>query len=76
MDITFIGEKDRFIVIHLDDMIVLSKTYEEHVEYLKQTFVKCRRFGLFLNPKKYYFSMTEANILGHIVSKEGVKIDP
>jgi hypothetical protein len=72
-----VGEKDRFIVIYLDDMTIFSKTDEDHIKHLKQTFVKCRKFGLSLNPKKSYFSMTsEGKLLGHIVSKEGVNIDP
>jgi hypothetical protein len=76
MDIAFVGERDKFIVIYLDDMIVFSKTYEDHIKHLRKNFVKCRNFGLSLNPKKSYFSMEEGNILGHIVSKEGVNIDP
>jgi hypothetical protein len=37
---------------------------------------KCRKFGLSLNPKKYHFAMQEGKLLGHIVSREGIKIDP
>ena len=63
------GERDKFIVIYLDDMIVFSNTYGDNIKHLRKTFVKCRKFGLSLNPKKSYFSMEEGNILGHIVSK-------
>jgi hypothetical protein len=38
--------------------------------------MKCRRYGLSLNPKKSSFSMKEGKLLGHIVSAEGVRIDP
>jgi hypothetical protein len=38
--------------------------------------LKCRRFGLSLNPKKSLFTMKEGKLLGHIVSSEGVRIDP
>jgi hypothetical protein len=38
--------------------------------------VKCKRFGLSLNPQKSLFSMKEGKLLGHIVSAEGVRIDP
>jgi hypothetical protein len=44
--------------------------------HLKQTFEKCRKFGLSLNPKKSHFAMKEGKLLGHIVSKDGIKIDP
>jgi hypothetical protein len=76
MGITFMGERDKFVVIYLDDLTVFSKSDAEHLVHLKQTFEKCRKFGLSLNPKKSHFSMQEGNILGHLVSKYGIKIDP
>jgi hypothetical protein len=76
MDITFIGERDKFMVIYLDDITVFSKSDREHREHLKRVFLKCRKFGLSLNPKKSLFSMKEGKLLGHIVSAEGVMIDP
>jgi hypothetical protein len=74
IDIAFIGERDKFVV--LDDLTVFSKSDAEHLVHLKQTFEKCRKFGLSLNPKKSHFAMKEGNLLGHIVSKEGIKVDP
>jgi hypothetical protein len=76
MDIAFIEEKDQFVVIYLDEITVFSKSDEEHCCHLKKKFLKCRRYGLSLNPKKYLFSMKEGKLLGHIVSAEGVRIDP
>jgi ribonuclease HI len=76
MDIAFIGEKDQFLVIYLDDITVFSKTDKEYYCHLKRVFLKCRRYGLSLNPKKSLFSMQEGKLLGHIVSAEGVRIDP
>jgi ribonuclease HI len=76
MDIAFIGEKDKFVVIYLDDITVFSRSDKEHCYHLRKVFLKCRRFGLSLNPKKSLFSMQEGKLLGHIVSAEGVKIDP
>ena len=52
MDISFIGEKDRFVVIYLYDITIFSASDEEHLQHLKQTFEKCRRYGISLNPKK------------------------
>ena len=76
MDVAFVGERDRFIVIYLDDITVFFKSEEEHVQHLKQTFTKCRKFGISLNPKKSLFAMDEGKLLGHIVSARGVSIDP
>jgi hypothetical protein len=76
MDITFIGERDKFVVIYLDDLIIFSKSDEDHLIHLKQMFEKCHRFGLSLNPKKSHFAMKEGKLLSHIVSRDGIKIDP
>jgi hypothetical protein len=76
MDIAFVGEHDKFVVIYLDDLTVFSKSDEDHMIHLKQTFEKCHRFGLSLNPKKSHFAMQEGKLLGHIVSRNGTRIDP
>jgi len=76
MDIAFVGERDKFIVIYLYDLIVFSNSDEDHLNHLRQTFLKCKKYGLSLNPKKSHFSMQEGKLLGNIVYKHGVKIDP
>jgi hypothetical protein len=60
--------KDKFLVIYLDDITVFSKSDKEHYHHLKKVFLKCKMFGLSLNPKKSLFSMKEGKLLGHIVS--------
>lgn len=76
MDILFVDERDKFVVIYLDDRTVFSNSDAEHLMHLKQTFEKCRKIGLSLNPKKSLFAMQEGKLLGHIVSKDGIKVDP
>jgi hypothetical protein len=76
MGIDFVGEREKITFIYLDDMTILSNTNEYHIKHLRKTFLKCRKFGMSLNPKTYYFSMEEGKFLGHIVSKERVNIDP
>jgi ribonuclease HI len=76
MDIAFIGEKDKFVLIYLDDITVFSSSHELHLQHLRRTFLKCRRYGISLNPKKSNFALKEGKLLGHIVSADGVKIDP
>jgi len=39
-------------------------------------FNRCRRYVIFLNPKKFFFDVSEGKILGFIVSKHGMKIEP
>ena len=77
MDIAFVGLKDKFVLIYLDDLTVYSNSYEEHLQHLRRVFfLKCRQFGISLNAKKPQFALREEKLLGHIVSEEGVKIDP
>jgi hypothetical protein len=76
MDITFVSERDKFFVIYLDDLAVFSNSDTEHLFHLRQTFEKWQKFVLSLHPKKSHFAMQEGNILGHILSKEGIKVDP
>ena len=38
--------------------------------------MKCRKFGISLNPKKSNFALEEGKLLGHMISKDGIKIDP
>jgi hypothetical protein len=75
MDITFIGEKDMFVIIYLYYITLFSRSNKEHYFHLRKVFLKCKRFGLSLNPKKSLFSMQEGKLLGHIVSAEGGIID-
>eukprot|EP00253_Pinus_taeda_P012194 PITA_12194 len=76
MDLAFENEKDAFLVVYLDDLIVFSKSDEEHMYHLKIVFQKCRKYGLSLNPKKSLFAMEEVKLLGNIISKDGILIDP
>jgi hypothetical protein len=76
MDIAFVDEIGRFIVIYLDVVNIYSKSDEEHLLHLKRVFEKCRKFGISLNPKKSIFALEEGKLLGHIISKDGIKIDP
>jgi hypothetical protein len=76
MDISFVDELGRILVIYLDDITVFSKTKEENLLHLRRVFEKCRKFGISLNPKKNLFGLEEGKLLGHIISNHGIKIDP
>ena len=73
MDIAFSEEKDRYVVIYLDDITVFSKTDPDHLQHLIKVFLKCRKFGISLNQKKSHFAMEEGNLLGHIISEKALK---
>ena len=76
MDIAFAKEIHDFLVIYLDDLTPFSKSDQEHLKHLRQIFLTCRKYGISLNPKKSLFGLEEGNLLGHIISKDGIRIDP
>ncbi len=55
---------------------MFSHSHSYHLLHLRKAFEKCRIYGTSLNPKKSFFSLNEGKSLVHIVSAEGVKIDP
>ena len=63
-------------IIYLDDIIVLSKTPEEHLKRLRGIFDKLAQAGLKLKPSKCEFLKSKITYLGHIVSAEGIETDP
>ena len=76
MDMAFANEKDVFLVVYLDDLTVFSNYDEEHLYHLKVVFQKCRKYDISLNLKKSLFSMDEGKLLGDIISKDGIRVDP
>ena len=76
MDIAFADEKDKFMAIYMDDITVYSKFVKDHIRHLERVFIKCRNYGISLNPRKSNFSLEEGKLLGHNISKEGIGIDP
>ena len=76
MDIAFAKEIHDFLVGYLDDLTPLSKSDQEHLKHLRQVFLTCRKYGISLNPKKSLFSLEEGKLLGHIISKDGIRINP
>ena len=63
-------------IIYLDDIIIHSRTPEEHLIRLEGVFQRLRAAGLKLKPSKCAFFRDRIAYLGHIVSKEGIEVDP
>lgn len=64
-----------YVGTFFDDVIVFSKTAEEHREHLALVFKELRDNHFVINGKKGEFFMEEIHFLGHIVSKDGVRMD-
>ena len=75
MDIAFAKEIHDSLVVYQDDIPIFSKFDNEHLDYLRRVFIKCRKFRIYLNPRKTLFSLEEGKLSGHIISKYGIRID-
>ena len=76
MEISFAEEKDKMVFVYLDDITVFSRREEDHLKHLENILLNCRRFGISLNPTKIIFALNSRKIIGHIIYKYGIKIDP
>lgn len=70
------GLVDVFCVVYLDDILIFSKSEEEHYQHLELVIDRLRRAELYANPKKCEFFKSELEYLGFIVSKDGLRMDP
>ncbi len=64
------------VLVFIDDLIVFSKTLEEHEARMMKVLTRLREFGLKLSPEKCVFFQTSVRYLGHVVSRNGVETDP
>lgn len=63
--------------IYLDDLIIFSSTFREHTHKLEHVFFqRNRQFGLKLSPEKCSFITRKLKYIRHIVSNDGVELDP
>ena len=64
------------MIVFFDDILVFSKSTHEHKEHLKLVFGLLHANKLYANPDKSSFFQISIEYLGHIVSNDGVKVDP
>ena len=62
-------------LIYLDDILVYSKTFEDHLSHLRQVFNRLCHANLKLKPSKCKFACPKVKYLGHVVSPEGIAPD-
>ncbi|MEW8544975.1 MAG: reverse transcriptase domain-containing protein [Candidatus Thiodiazotropha sp.] len=76
MERVFAGLTFLILLIYLDDIIVYSKTFEEHLENLRVVLERLKKSNLKLNPKKCNLLCNKVAFLGHEVSEQGISTDP
>ncbi|OMO55593.1 reverse transcriptase [Corchorus capsularis] len=67
---------DKFVVVFIDDILVYSKSMEEHGEHLRLVLQILREKKLYAKFKKCEFWLDSVAFLGHVVSKDGISVDP
>jgi transposase InsO family protein len=63
---------DKWVVIYLDDILIYSKTKEEHLEHIKSALTLLRKHGLYVKLSKCSFMQEQTEFLGHVISKDGI----
>ncbi|XP_052726212.1 uncharacterized protein LOC128194685 [Vigna angularis] len=67
---------DKFVVVFIDDILIYSKSCEEHEEHLRLVLGVLRERELYAKLTKCEFWMKEVQFLGHVVSAGGISVDP
>ncbi|GBM62391.1 Transposon Ty3-I Gag-Pol polyprotein [Araneus ventricosus] len=76
METVLRGLSSEACLVYLDDIIIVGRTFEEHLNNLRKVFQRLQKANLKLSPRKCRFFQKEVTYLGHIISAEGVKTDP
>jgi hypothetical protein len=76
MNKVFMEELDRFAIVFIDDILVYSRSAEEHGQHLKVVLEKLRVHQLYVKFSKCEFWLQKVSFLGHILTAEGVAVDP
>ncbi|GBG88804.1 hypothetical protein CBR_g48419 [Chara braunii] len=66
---------DKFVIVYLNDILIFSKTVEEHVAHLDEVLNLLRQYKFKINGEKCEFGRTRVLYLGHAISAEGLKPD-
>jgi len=66
---------DKFVIIYLDDILVYSKTKDEHVQHLRNVLSKLREHKLYAKIVKCEIMKNVVEYLGHFISDQGISVD-
>ena len=67
---------DKFVVVFIDDILIYSRTHEEHAEHLRLVLSVLKDKQLYVKLSKCEFWMNEVQFLGHVISAQGIVVDP
>ena len=69
-------ELDKFVVVFIDDILIYSENEADHVEHLRVILSRLREHKLYTKFSKCEFWLSKVPFLGHILSKDGISVDP
>ena len=73
MNKLFCGPKWNFLFVYLDDLLIVSQSFQEHLKHVEQVLKQLEDAGLRLRPEKCSFAQASVEYLGHTLSPEGVR---
>jgi hypothetical protein len=76
MNSVFMPELDKFVVVFIDDILIYSKSKEEYATHLRVVLTRLWEHKLYAKFSKCEFWLDQVPFLGHILSAEGVAVDP
>jgi hypothetical protein len=76
MNSVFMPELDKFIVVFIDDILIYSKTKEDHANHIRVVLQRLRDHRLYAKFSKCEFWLDSVKFLGHTISSEGISVDP
>eukprot|EP00731_Ephydatia_muelleri_P008908 Em0004g1246a len=76
MDLVLSGIQWERCLVYIDDIVIMGKTFERHLQNLKLVLERLRRAGLKLKPSKCSLFQDKVVYLGHIVTRDGIHTDP
>jgi hypothetical protein len=76
MNSVFMLELDKFAVVFIDDILVYSKSTEDHKEHLRVVLQRLWDHQLYAKFNKCEFLINEVLFLGHVISSKGIVVDP
>ena len=66
----------KFVLVFFDDILIYSRSWKDHVQHVDRVLKLLEEKQLYAKISKCFFGVQEVEYLGHIVSHEGVKVDP
>ena len=65
-----------FVIIYMDDILIMSSSPEEHMQHLRLVLDRLRLHRVYAKMSKCHFNQREVKFLGHIVGADGIRVDP